>query len=124
MDKTYSIIETLCNEKGITINKLCTDIKIRNSILFDLKSGRTKKLSTKNLQKISNYFRVPMDYLLDLGEIDPADIPPEPKITDDQLMFALYGEVPPEITEEDIKDVREYAIWKLQQKRNKKDKEG
>ena len=123
MDKTYSIIETLCKEKSITINKLCTDIKISNGILFDLKSGRTKKLSTQNLQKIANYFKVPVDYLLDLGEIDPSDIPPEPPVSKHQILFALFGDVADEITDAEYAEVQRYCdmvrLRKLEEKRRK-----
>ena len=124
MNETYKVIESLCESKGITVNKMCREIKVSNSLLSDFKSGRTKKLSTATLEKISVFFRVPIDYLLNTGEPDPRDIPPEPPITDDQLLFALYGEVPEEITEEDMKDIRNFAAWKLQTKRTEKNKEG
>lgn len=109
MDKTYKIIEDLCRAKGISVNKLCVELRMRNSVLSDLKSGRTKKLSTATLQKIANYFSVPVDYLLDLGEPNKRDIPPEPSISESQFLFALYGEVPEEIDAEDIKDIKKYA---------------
>lgn len=115
MDKTYKIIEDLCNARGITVNKLCVELGMSNSVLSDFKKGRTKKLSTATLQKIASYFNVPVDYLLDLGEINPKDIPPEPEISDDQLMFALW-KGNPNMTKEDLERVRQFATFMEQER--------
>ena len=122
MDNTYKIVEELCNTKGISVNKLCVDLKMSNSVLSDLKSGRTKKLSTKTLENIARYFKVPVDFLLDPGEPSPADIPPEEPISDSQLLFALYGEVPEEIDDTDIADIKNYAAYIRQRKANNNSK--
>jgi transcriptional regulator with XRE-family HTH domain len=120
MNKTYREIESLCERKGITVNKLCTEIGIRNSLLSDFKSGRTKKLSTQTLTKISTYFKIPIDELVCPGFADRHGPPPQqtPTITDDDLMFALFGEVSGELTEEDLEDVKKYAAFVKQRKLN------
>lgn len=122
MNETYKTIESLCVSSGITVNKMCTEIGISNSVLSDFKKGRTHKLSTKTLEKISLYFNVPIDDLLYPGTTIESDIPPEPEISDSQLLFALYGEVPDEITDEDILDIKKYAAFVRQRKiKNKED---
>ena len=66
MDDLYKWIEEKCGEKGIKISKLCSDIGIRQSVLSDLKYGRTKGLSVKTAGKLANYFDVienPGDYI-------------------------------------------------------------
>lgn len=120
MDNTYKIIEDLCGEKGITVNKLCVELGMSNSVLSDFKKGRTKKLSTATLQKIASYFNVPVDFLLDVGEPDLKDIPPEQPATENQLLFALYGEVPEEISDAEIDEIKRYAEMVLLRKRNQK----
>lgn len=79
----YNRIENLCKEHGINITQMCRDAGIPRGNLTDLKNGRTAALSTKNLSKISSYFGVAMDILLDtqtkerapvLNEKDKRDI--------------------------------------------------
>lgn len=73
----YEIIERLCIEKGIKISKLSQDAQIPRSTFTELKSGRTKKLSTDTLNKVAKYFGVSVDYLLGKTQkekpIDKAD---------------------------------------------------
>lgn len=109
MYNLYSTIEELCNSRGIKVSDLSKDIGLHRNVLPRLKSNPDKKLSLDTVQKIASYFNVPVDYLLDLGEINPKDIPPEPSITESQFLFALYGEVPEEIDADDIADIKKYA---------------
>lgn len=66
----YDKIEKLCNQRGIKIGRLCQDLKIHRSVLSELKSGRTKRLSTETLDKLSKYFGVSIDYFVDNNEKD------------------------------------------------------
>ena len=52
MSELYNKIAALCAEKGITVTELCRQCKISRASLSDLKVGRKKNLSTKNLSKI------------------------------------------------------------------------
>lgn len=126
MSNLYKIIEGLCEAKGIKVGKMCSDIGIQRSIMGNLSSGKTKRLSTKTLEKISAYFKVPVDYFLDFGEPNPNDIPPEPPISDSQFMFALWGDVKDEMTDEDLEEVRKFAHMKYLERKdkNRKKKEG
>ena len=45
MYNMYTIIESLCQERGIRPGKLCAELSISRGILSDLKAGRTKQLS-------------------------------------------------------------------------------
>lgn len=65
MVNSYKIIEYLCARKGIKPGRLCADIGMSRGILSDLKAGRTKELSTPNIQKIANYFNVSTDIFND-----------------------------------------------------------
>ena len=55
MSELYNKIAALCAEKGITVTELCRQCKISRASLSDLKVGRKKNLSTKNLSKIADY---------------------------------------------------------------------
>lgn len=124
MYSLYSRIEELCEAKGIKVGRMCADIGIRRSVMGNLSSGKSKTLSTKTLHLIASYFNVPIEFLLDLGEPDPRDIPPEPEISDRQLMFCLWGDEMDEFTPEDLEDIREFAYMKLLKKKEQKKKEG
>lgn len=64
MDNMYNIIEELCSTKGVNITQMCQEAAIPRATLTELKMGRTQTLGPKNLQKLSTYFEVPMDYFL------------------------------------------------------------
>lgn len=119
MNKTYKEIESLCERKGITVNKLCTEIGIRNSLLSDFKSGRTKKLSTQTLTKIATYFKIPIDELVCPGFADRHGPPPtpQPEITDSDLIFAFWGKNPNNMTKKDLDRLRSFARYIEQEKK-------
>lgn len=75
MSEIYNRIEALCKKKGINITEMCRTANISRGILSDFKMGRTKKLSTDTLEKLSVYFHVSVDFLL-TGE-EKTDKPSE-----------------------------------------------
>ena len=64
MVNMYNIIEELCAEKGVNITQMCREAGVHRSTVSELKQGRTKTLGSKNLEKLSEYFGVPIDYFL------------------------------------------------------------
>lgn len=60
----YRIIENLCNERGISISRMCKECGLTRAALTELKMGRTKKLSGSSLERVAEYFGVSADYLL------------------------------------------------------------
>ena len=68
MGTLYERITSLCQERGITGGKMCTDLKMSKGTLTDLKMGRQKSLSAEKAQKIASYLGVSVGYLL--GEED------------------------------------------------------
>lgn len=72
MDDLYKWIEDQCQKKGIRVSKLCADVEIRQSVLSDLKHGRTKTLSVQTAGKLANYFSVDITELLDFANPDNA----------------------------------------------------
>ena len=118
MCKMYTIIEQLCQQRGIRPGKLCTELSISRGTLSDLKAGRTEQLSAKNMEKIAAYFQVSTDWLL--GNEDKKNPPAESGriITDAELKFALWGDVA-DMDDEDLDDVRRYAAFIRERKKAK-----
>ena len=71
MMSMYDKIYKLCEDKGIKPANLCNAIGIPKSTLTELKSGRTKHLSTQTLQKIAQYFNISLGYFDEVA--DPVD---------------------------------------------------
>ncbi len=67
----YDKIYKLCEENGIKPANLCKAIGIPKSTLTELKTGRTKHLSTQTLQKIAQYFNISLGYFDEVP--DPVD---------------------------------------------------
>lgn len=63
MSDLYNKILELCMAHGIKPGKMCADLNISRGMISDLKMGRTKELSAKNLAKIAEYFNVTVDFL-------------------------------------------------------------
>ena len=74
MSELYKRIEDLCKERGTNITAMCKESGAPRGSLTDLKMGRTNRLNTTTLSRISEYFGVTVDFLL--GNEDtkkPAD---------------------------------------------------
>ena len=119
MCKMYGIIEQLCTEKGIKPGRLCSDLGISRGTLGDLKAGRTKKLSSENISKIANYFGVTTDYLLGKDNKKAPTENGERSVSDDELMFALWGDCE-DVSDEDLADVLRYAAFVRERKKDRK----
>lgn len=68
MGDLYNVIQTVCQEKGVKVSRMCLDIGISKSIMSDLKAGRKKTLSIGTLNKIADYLSVPLSVLLNNEE--------------------------------------------------------
>lgn len=62
----------LLNEKGISANKLQNDLKLSNNAVTYWKSGRSSP-SQKTLEKIADYFNLPLSYFYDTKTPSPKD---------------------------------------------------
>lgn len=71
MGTLYERIISLCEEKGITGGKMCTELHMSKGTLTDLKMGRQTGISATKAQKIASYFNVSVGYLL--GEEEKED---------------------------------------------------
>ncbi len=118
MGSLYENISALCDERGIKGGKMCTDLGISKGLLTDLKMGRRSGVSAKTADKIASYFGVTVGYLLGT-ETDKAPTPEgERQISDDDMMFALWGDSE-EMDQADLDDVKRYADYVRERKRKK-----
>ena len=121
MDNMYAIIQELCKSKGISVAQLARETGISKSTLSELKSGRTNSLSAKNMEKISEYFQVPSDYLLGKApETGKAGSSPQGEPDFDAFTYAMYEEGK-KLTEENKAKLLEMAkFFRQQQEKEKK----
>ena len=94
--ETYDIIKQLCDEKGIRLSVLASNIGIRSSVFTELKKGRTKKLSVSTLEKIAMFFEVPISLLT--GDNDKVDEMRDELFRKRKLLFDLSAKA----SEEDL----------------------
>ena len=118
MYNLYENIYALCKERWITPGGLCGELGFRRSVLSDLKNGRKKSLDTTTLMKIAEYFNVSVDYLLTGEETKKALTDGERKVSDDDIMFALWGDSD-DVDKDDLDDVKRYAAFVRERKKNK-----
>lgn len=62
MFEVYSRIEALAKKRGVSLQKVATDIGLSENYIYNLKSKKTA--NTDPIEKIANYFNVSTDYLL------------------------------------------------------------
>lgn len=101
MPETYERIASLCRKKEITITDLCKFCNIPRASLTDYKMGRIKSLSARTLSKISEYFSVSVEYLLN-GYVKNTE--------DEDLKVALFGG-DTVVTDEMWEEVKRYAQY-------------
>ena len=103
MNNMYNRIYNLCQEKGISVGKMCNELGISRGNLTELKMGRIKTLKAENLTKISGFFGVSVDYLLGTEKEKTPTQTGEREPDIDSAKLALFGgdgEVTDEMWEE------------------------
>lgn len=118
MSDLYNRIISLCKEKNVSGYRMCKDIGIQPSILTDLKMGRQNGLSAKNADKMAAYFAVSVGYLLGTDTKKAPTQEGERAVSDDDIMFALWGDSD-DVDEDDLDDVKRYAAFVRERKKKK-----
>ena len=91
MDTLYERIQKLCKSKGVSGSRMCLDLGLSKSTMSDLKSGRTKGMSTTTASKIAAYFDVPVGYLLGEEEKEKPTIPEDDGLTENQRVLMEFA---------------------------------
>lgn len=96
----YERIQYLCDEKGITGARMCSDLGLSKSTVTDLKSGRKKGVTAATALKIATYFGVTVAYLM--GEEEQKETPASetnPRDERRKQFIKLYDQLTPESEE-------------------------
>lgn len=109
----FDRFQALCEEKGISVYRACTDIGLNRSAVAKWKAGGKPNGTTAG--KLADYFCVSADYLLGLSD-QREPIPP----TQEQIKFALFGG-DGEITDEMYEEVKQFAAFVKQREARKKE---
>lgn len=109
-------VKSICKEKKIPISKLERDLGYSNGYIGQLRKG---VFPTDRLVDIANYLNVSTDYLLTGEETKKAPTQDgERQISDDDIMFALWGDSD-DVDKDDLDDVKRYAAFVRERKKKK-----
>lgn len=94
--RMYALIDRLCRERGTNVTVMCKDLNITRSVLSELKSGRTRQLSSDYTARIAAYFGVTVEYLLGQPDISAYADPPEEIPDEFRVLARKTGRLPRE----------------------------
>ena len=69
----WIVFQSLCQKKGVSLSRAAISAGISKSLLSKWKSNNTSVPSTDVLKKLSNYFNVPVDYLINPSSVKSID---------------------------------------------------
>ena len=113
-------LKELRKQKGLTQLEFAKAINSAQSTVANWENG-VRDIDNDRLKTLADFFDVTIDYLL--GRTD-APTPPGKEnapIQDEDLKFALWGPTKEELTDEDLEDVRRYAQFVAERKKQKRD---
>lgn len=111
----YDKYVALCAQKGITPSAAAKAIGINKAAVSNWKY-RKNGPSDVTMQKIADYFGVPVSELTEETKKAPTDS--ERKVSDDDIMFALWGDSD-DVDKDDLDDVKRYAAFVRERKKKK-----
>ena len=114
----YDRFKLLCDQKGVSCNKAALEIGLSNATPTKWKKTNATP-SGETLDKIAAYFGVSTDYLLGKENKKAPTEDGERSVSDDELKFALWGDCA-DISDDDLADVRRYAAFVRERKKDKK----
>lgn len=90
MSTLYERLNELCKKRGVTGSRMCLDLGMSKSTMSELKSGRSKGISTATAQKFASYLGVSVGYLLGEEETEKApDIKSNAILLDDKSIHMI-----------------------------------
>ena len=113
----YNRFLELCAEKGVKPTRACTESGLSRGLAAKWKATGTEKPSADALEKMSAYFGKSIEEILS-GETKKAPTNGERKVSDDDIMFALWGDSD-DVDKDDLVDVKRYAAFVRERKKKK-----
>ena len=111
------IINKLRKQKGLSQSELGKKLCLSASAIGMYEQNR-RLPDTDAIIKLSNFFSVSVDYLLTGEETKKAPTDGERIVSDDDIMFALWGDSD-DVDEDDLDDVKRYAAFVRERKKKK-----
>ena len=108
----FDRFQSLCDSRGSSVYKACTDIGLNRSAVAKGKAGG--KPNGNTAAKRAAYLGGTTDFLLTGRE------EPKPIVTDDDIKFALFGG-DGEITDAMFEEVKQFAAFVRQREAEKKE---
>ncbi len=116
-------IKELRQSKKLRQSDLAAELQVSQATLSNWESGRHEP-DFEALKKMSDYFRVSVDYLLGGIKKEPAPTPSNECKLDERQIMAAFWSGDQDLTEEDKKamwaDVKNFAAFVAQQKKQEK----
>jgi transcriptional regulator with XRE-family HTH domain len=113
----FNRLKALCDERGVSPYKACTDIGLNRSAVAKWKNGGLPNGTTAS--RLADYFGVTTDYLLGQAEEKaPAEV--QRAVSDEDIKFALFGG-DGEITDAMYDEVKKFAAFIKQREAQKKE---
>lgn len=111
----FNRFKALCDEKGVSVYRACTDIGLNRSAVAKWKSGGSPNGTTA--ARLADYFGVTTDYLLEKTDHrnDPQPFRP---VSDEEIKFALFGGSG-DITDAMYDEVKRFAAFIRQREAEK-----
>ena len=106
-------LKELRKNKRVSQLKLAMDLNMNQNTISRYETGE-REPGINEIIKIADYFGVTVDYLLGNKEKEP------PTNSDEALMFALYGDDNKDITPELLDEVRAFAKFARERKKESK----
>lgn len=117
----FDIFSELCEEKGVSRYKACTDIGLNRAAVAKWKNGAIPTGTT--LSKLSNYFGVTTDYLLGT-ETEKAPTQEGERIPKREEMMAAFWGGDKDLSPEDLEamwtDVENFAAFVAEKTKREK----
>lgn len=108
-------IRELRRAKNLTMKELGRELGVAESTISQYETGK-RQPDNETLLRLGEFFDVTVGYLLG-AETEKAPAPEgEREISNDDLKFALWGDVT-DITDDDLDDVRRYAEFIKERKK-------
>ena len=115
----FDRFKRLCDDRGISVYKACTDIGLNRSAVAKWKNGGKPNGTTAS--KLADYFGVSTDYLLGKeNEKAPVDTDKR-SVSDDEIKFALFRGRE-DITDSMYQEVLSFADFIARREEEKKKK--
>lgn len=108
------MLRELRKKSGMSMKELGKHIGVSESTVSKYETG-VYKMDYDTLRRLSELFGVSVEYLVS-GQATEKGLPPR-SLSDEEIMFALWGDAD-EMTEKDLDDVRAYAQFLRERKKN------